>query len=147
MARPSSTPSRKSSTEYRFRKPRRRFSGRFADCEIEAVRSCLEPSSQYVFPSKMGGSAQSDLKRFWASASKQAGLNGIRLHDLRHTYASMLVSAGKTLPLIGALLGHTQPGTTARYSHLYDQPLREATEEVASTGNAVPGHARPSNRN
>jgi site-specific recombinase XerD len=51
---------------------------------------------------------------------------------LRHTYASVLASAGLSLPVIGALLGHTQPGTTARYAHLFDDPLRAATERVGA---------------
>jgi integrase len=49
----------------------------------------------------------------------------VRLHDLRHTYASILASQGLSLPIIGALLGHTQPQTTARYAHLLDDPLFE----------------------
>jgi integrase len=61
-----------------------------------------------------------------------ARLGGVRLHDLRHTFASVLASAGLSLPLIGALLGHTQPGTTARYAHLFDDPLRAATEKAAA---------------
>ena len=56
-----------------------------------------------------------------------------RLHDLRHTYASILASRGLSLPVIGALLGHTQPQTTARYAHLLDDPLRAATEAAAET--------------
>lgn len=55
-----------------------------------------------------------------------------RIHDLRHTYASILASAGLSLPIIGALLGHTQPSTTQRYSHLMDDPLRAATERVGA---------------
>jgi site-specific recombinase XerD len=51
---------------------------------------------------------------------------------LRHTYASVLASSGLSLPIIGALLGHTQPGTTARYAHLLDDPLRAATERAAA---------------
>jgi integrase len=58
------------------------------------------------------------------------GLRDLRLHDLRHSYASFLASAGLSLPTIGALLGHTQPATTARYAHLFDDPLRQATERV-----------------
>jgi integrase len=56
-----------------------------------------------------------------------AGLTNVRLHDLRHTFASILASSGRSLPIIGALLGHTQPATTARYAHLADDPLRAAT--------------------
>ena len=55
-----------------------------------------------------------------------------RIHDLRHTYASVLASAGLSLPIIGALLGHSQPQTTARYSHLFDDPLGQATERVGA---------------
>ena len=53
-----------------------------------------------------------------------------RVHDLRHSYASILASAGLSLPVIGALLGHTQTATTARYAHLFDDPLRAATERA-----------------
>ena len=73
-----------------------------------------------------------ELKNSWREICKLAGLKGIRVHDLRHTYASVLVSSGWSLPITGALLGHTQPGTTARYAHLFDNPLRAATESVAA---------------
>jgi hypothetical protein len=66
-----------------------------------------------------------------------------RIHDLRHTYASILASEGLSLPIIGALLGHTQPQTTARYAHLLDDPLRAATEKV---GAVVTGDGLPSGR-
>jgi hypothetical protein len=62
---------------------------------------------------------------------------------LRHTYASILASEGLSLPIIGALLGHTQPQTTARYAHLLDDPLRAATERVGAvitgTGRSADG--------
>ena len=73
-----------------------------------------------------------DIKKSWRSLCETAGITGVRLHDLRHTYASVLASAGLSLPVIGALLGHTQPGTTARYAHLFDDPLRAATERVGA---------------
>ena len=63
---------------------------------------------------------------------KHAGIPDVRMHDLRHTYASILVSSGLSLPVIGALLGHTQARTTTRYSHLADNPLREATQRVGA---------------
>lgn len=65
------------------------------------------------------------------------GLTDVRLHDLRHTYASILASAGLSLPIIGALLGHTQAQTTARYAHLMDDPLRAATERVGAVVTAA----------
>jgi integrase len=94
--------------------------------------------SQFVFPSSADGKAQSDLKRFWAAACKVAGISGVRIHDLRHTYASALASSGQSLPIIGQLLGHTNPNTTARYAHLLDDPLRAATEKAASVLAGVP---------
>ncbi|SDG73900.1 tyrosine-type recombinase/integrase [Pelagibacterium luteolum] len=64
--------------------------------------------------------------------SLPSGLQGVRIHDLRHTYASLLVSSGASLPLIGALLGHTQAQTTQRYAHLSDDPQRAATELIGN---------------
>ena len=87
----------------------------------------------YVFPSIRRPSERLvEVKRTWASACKAAGLTGVRLHDLRHTFASALVSGGLGLPVIGALLGHSQPRTTHRYSHLYDDVLRDAVERVGT---------------
>ena len=65
-------------------------------------------------------------------SSARTASRTVRVHDLRHTYASLLASAGLTLPIIGALLGHTQPQTTARYAHLLDDPLRAATERAGT---------------
>jgi integrase len=72
-----------------------------------------------------------NLRHDWAALCKAAKLSGVRIHDLRHSYASVLASAGLSLPIIGALLGHTTPTTTARYAHLLDAPLREATEKAS----------------
>lgn len=89
-------------------------------------------TSRFVFPGRVEGEPLKEIKRFWADICVKAQLEDFRIHDLRHTYASILASAGLSLPVIGALLGHTQPNTTARYSHLYDDPLREATQRVGS---------------
>jgi integrase len=104
-------------------------------------KGCLP--SPYVFPARTGDGPMVEIKAAWAALCKAAGLDGVRLHDLRHTYASVLASAGLSLPVIGALLGHTQPGTTARYAHLFDDPLRAATERVGAiiTGSDKPGGA------
>jgi integrase len=89
--------------------------------------------SPYVFPSgKKQAQALMGVRRTWASACKIASLSGVRLHDLRHSFASALVSVGVGLPTIGAMLGHSQPRTTARYSHLYDTTLRDAAEHVGA---------------
>jgi site-specific recombinase XerD len=60
------------------------------------------------------------------------GITGLRIHDLRHSFASQLVSGGASLPLIGALLGHSNPNTTHRYAHLLDDPQRAAVESIGA---------------
>jgi integrase len=87
--------------------------------------------SSYLFPGVNGG-PQRDLKKFWASVCRAAKIEGARVHDLRHTYASVLASSGLSLPVIGALLGHSQAATTHRYAHLLDDPLRTATERAGA---------------
>jgi integrase len=66
----------------------------------------------------------------WRAVSRAAKLDNLRLHDLRHSHASLLVASGLSLPVIGRLLGHTQPATTARYAHLAVDSLRAAVEVV-----------------
>lgn len=87
----------------------------------------LQATTGFVFPGA-SGKRLVDIKRVFASACKDAGITELRIHDLRHTFASHLASAGTSLPIVGALLGHTQTSTTARYAHLLDQPLRDASE-------------------
>jgi integrase len=89
-------------------------------------------AGEHVFPGRRPGQPLDDVKSAWAAITSAAELEGIRIHDLRHSYASILASAGLSLPIIGALLGHTQPATTSRYAHLFDDPLREATERVGA---------------
>ena len=99
---------------------------------IDLLRRLLVTATgAYVFPGR-NGAPLTDVKRTWQAVRSEAGLPDVRLHDLRHTYASLLASAGQSLPIIGALLGHTQPQTTARYAHLLDDPLRAATNQVGS---------------
>jgi integrase len=109
-----------------------------ADMRRESKAGC-----PYVFPSAKTSFAANEsspatcqplteVRRTWASVCKTAGLDGVRLHDLRHSFASVLASAGLSLPIVGALLGHSQPRTTARYAHLYDDVLRAATERVGA---------------
>jgi integrase len=93
--------------------------------------------STCVFPGRTGAGPVVEVKRAWATIARLAALNGVRLHDLRHTYASLLASSGLSLPVIGALLGHTQLQTTARYTHLLDDPLRAATERVGAIVSAA----------
>lgn len=71
-----------------------------------------------------------NIKDPWAYIRNAAGLEGVRLHDLRHSFASTAVAGGMSLPMIGALLGHADVKTTARYAHLSDDPLREAAAKI-----------------
>jgi integrase len=97
-----------------------------------AVLNALERVGPYVVPGDDLAQPRHDLKRPWDAVTKHAGLVGVRLHDLRHTYASFGAGGGLGLPIIGRLLGHTQAATTARYAHLDNDPLRQASEAIAS---------------
>lgn len=87
----------------------------------------------YVFPGSGEGKPRADLKKPWAAISKGAGLGGVRIHDLRHSFASFGAGASMGLPIIGKLLGHSQPATTARYAHLDADPMRRAVETIGAT--------------
>lgn len=89
------------------------------------------PGSPWLFPGRRD-QHRTDLKYPWRRICRVAGISGLRIHDLRHSYASTLAGAGFSLPIIGALLGHTLPSTTARYAHLIDDPLRRATERAGA---------------
>jgi integrase len=102
---------------------------------VEMQKTAAGP---FLFPGQTAGRPLVEIKRFWAATCRQAQIDGVRLHDLRHTYASVLVSAGMSLPIIGALLGHSQAATTQRYAHLMDDPLRQAT---AIAGRLITGNA------
>ena len=96
-------------------------------------------SAKFVFPGPGPTGHRTSLKRDWAQVCKAAGIVGLRIHDLRHSYAAQLASAGLDLHVVGRLLGHTQPSTTSRYAHLFDDTLRAATERVG----AIISGARP----
>ena len=87
-----------------------------------------QADSPFLFPGKAPGKPLKDPKRAWNTIRKQAGSPDVHIHDLRHTFASHLVSSGLSLSIVGKLLEHTQASTTQRYAHLADAPLREATE-------------------
>jgi integrase len=89
-----------------------------------------EPNG-YIFPGRSGGHRKT-VRKAWSDLCKATGIADARAHDLRHTFASHLASGGSSLPIIGALLGHTQAQTTMRYAHLLDDPLRAATERVGA---------------
>ena len=83
----------------------------------------------------------SPLRGALLQANLHAGLKDVRIHDLRHTFASTAVASGQGLPMIGKLLGHTQVQTTARYAHLATDPVKHAANQVsAEIANSLNGH-------
>lgn len=142
--------------------PALRLLAEIKDASAHTAKTAGIPASAYVFPGH-DGKPLTDVKRSWTTICRKAGLavqvrkidrNGrpakgkdgqpsliwqpnVRIHDLRHSFASILVSAGASLPLIGQMLGHTQVQTTQRYAHLFDDPMRDAAETVGK----VIGHA------
>ena len=98
--------------------------------EIKEACTLTEQTSPYVFPGRIPNQPLTDIKNFWATVLKEAGIENLRMHDLRHTFASLLVSSGVSLSIVGKLLGHTQAGTTHRYAHLAVDPLRDAANII-----------------
>ena len=84
----------------------------------------------HVIVGQRKGKSLVNLSKAWSELRTAAKLNATRLHDLRHSFASVGVSRGLSLPIIGALLGHTQPSTTQRYAHLSENPVRAASDLV-----------------
>ncbi|MCS5596733.1 MAG: site-specific integrase [Alphaproteobacteria bacterium] len=98
---------------------------------IELLEGIKERSkSKYLFPSETG-KPMHDIKKPWAWLQKETGIK-VRIHDLRHTFASLLISEGENLAVIGKLLGHSQHQTTMRYAHLMDDPLRAAAGKIGA---------------
>ena len=93
----------------------------------------------FVIPGEKAGQPPVDLKRPWAAVTKAAGLEAVRIHDLRHSFASIGAGASLGLPIIGKLLGHTHAATTHRYAHLDADPMRRAAETIGATIAAAMG--------
>ncbi|RYH06590.1 site-specific integrase [Tropicimonas sp. IMCC6043] len=100
---------------------------------IVRQRQMLVPrGSQWLFPGDVPGQPVKEIRRFWSQLQKEVNIPDVRIHDLRHTFASLLVSGGASLEMKGKLLGHSQTQTTQRYAHLMDSPLRAGVDAVAS---------------
>jgi len=91
-----------------------------------------QKGSPLVFPSSVGGITPISIQKVWRNIRETADLGDLRLHDLRHNFASAAVSSGQSLYIVGKLLGHTQSQTTERYSHLAPDPVRQAADDVSN---------------
>jgi integrase len=111
------------------------------------VLAGLRPIGAYVIAGQDAGTVsekpRADLNKPWRAIRKRAGLQGVRLHDLRHTHASVGAGAGLGLPIIGKLLGHTKASTTQKYAHLDVDPLRRASDHIGARLAAALGEPNP----
>lgn len=94
----------------------------------------------YLLPGRIEGMPVTNLASVWRRIRASAGLDDVRIHDLRHSFASMGASNGDSLLVIGALLGHRSTKTTQRYAHLTDHPVRLAADRIAA---AISGYLEP----
>jgi integrase len=103
--------------------------------EILGAIGCPDSGKGFVIRGGKGTDPERplvNLKDPWAAIRADAGLEGVRLHDLRHAFASIAVAGGLGLPMIGALLGHRETKTTQRYAHIADDPQKAAASMIAS---------------
>jgi len=91
-----------------------------------------EPEHDYVLPGRLPKKPLLSLRKPWERLCKAAQIENVRLHDLRHSFASVGAAGGLSLPMIGALLGHSQPTTTARYAHLAASPIHQAADTIGA---------------
>ena len=87
----------------------------------------------WVIPGRSPGRHLTTLQRLWNLVRVEADIADVRVHDLRHTYASIGVNSGQSLAVVGKLLGHSKITTTQRYAHLADDPVRQANEQIGAT--------------
>jgi site-specific recombinase XerD len=102
-----------------------------AEAKLVASRSPEGKESPYVFCNPKSGRAFTNIFNSWDKARERAGLKDVRMHDLRHSFASALVNNGLSIYDVKELLGHASINTTQRYAHLSQDRLAQATETVA----------------
>lgn len=107
-----------------------------------AVLESLHHAGIYVIEGKSVDQPRADLKKPWSAAISLAGLPNLRIHDLRHSFASVGAGAGLGLPIVGKLLGHSQAATTERYAHLDADPVRRVADMIGNTISAALEGAR-----
>ena len=87
----------------------------------------------WVIPGRFPGKPFRNIDRSWYKVRERAELKDVRIHDLRHSFASRALAMGESLPMIGKLLGHTRVQTTARYAHLAEESVRESAARIAAS--------------
>lgn len=97
---------------------------------IRVLQALPRTNPTFVIAGNKDEKPRADLNKPWRAVRQRANLPGVRLHDLRHTFASIGAGASLGLPIVGKLLGHSQPETTARYAHLDASPLRQAADLI-----------------
>ncbi|MCZ6467356.1 MAG: tyrosine-type recombinase/integrase, partial [Alphaproteobacteria bacterium] len=97
---------------------------------LEVLNGIERDGSPWVIAGRDPNKPLVNLRKPWHRIRAKAGLEGVRLHDLRHSFASIGAAGGLSLPMIGALLGHTQAATTQRYAHLAADPLKQAADMI-----------------
>ncbi len=94
--------------------------------EVKEILDSIPNNSKYLFPSSVTGKPQTNIFHAWDYARKRAGLKDVRMHDLRHSFASVLVNSGRSLYEVQQLLGHSNMKMTQRYAHLNNESLMKA---------------------
>ena len=103
------------------------------DVAAELLRTLpTRPESPYVLPGAIEGQPLTEIKRVWHAVRYAAGLPALRLHDLRHSFASVPADGGVSLLVIRSMLGHSRVATTERYAHLTRGPVRRAANSASA---------------
>ena len=123
--------------DVRAGEPSRRWEARWNKWKGHPAIAVLEridrrDGNPWVIAGRKPGGHLTDLQHPWRRIRARAGLDDVRIHDLRHSFASGGLLVGEGLPMIGKLLGHTQVQTTARYAHLANDPVKSAANRIAS---------------
>lgn len=114
---------------------------------LDVLAKLARDPSGWVLPGSRPGIRLVNLQQAWTRIRKRASLPAVRMHDFRHTFASIAAGQGEGLLIIGKMLGHTQAATTQRYAHLVAAPVQRASDRVAATLAAImdgkPGEVVP----
>ena len=114
-------------------KSKKRRSIPLNDAALEVLDQLgTEGTSKWLFTNVKTGTRLTTIDKVWQKIRKDAGLPQLRLHDLRHMHASMLVNSGESLFVVQKILGHSDPSVTQRYSHLSTESLQKAANSVGT---------------